>query len=224
MRFQQVQAQLLDGLMTLRGVILLLANPANTLSVYDIEDGLRRDKGTQLSVEYLLVQPGVAELAQERYLAPTPSLEQLRQCPEGSLGRAYASYIEDNGFDPAFYRQLEINDDTSYLFMRRRQTHDIWHLLTGMEIDAASEIGLKAFELAQTRGMMAGLLVAGGLIRTLLKEPETLPYLLDRVAIGYRMGMQAKPFMAQKWEEGWDQSIEEWRDELNVTVPAAYVP
>ena len=93
-----------------------------------------------------------------------------------------------------------------------------------MEIDAASEIGLKAFELAQTRGMMAGLLVAGGLIRTLLKEPETLPYLLDRVAIGYRMGMQAKPFMAQKWEEGWDQSIEEWRDELNVTVPAAYVP
>ena len=120
MRFQQVQAQLLDGLMTLRGVILLLANPANTLSVYDIEDGLRRDKGTQLSVEYLLAQPGVAELAQERYLAPTPSLEHLRQCPEGSLGRAYAGYIEDNGFDPAFYRQLEINDDTSYLFMRRR--------------------------------------------------------------------------------------------------------
>ncbi|MEO1147210.1 MAG: Coq4 family protein [Cyanobacteria bacterium J06638_22] len=224
MRFQQVQAQLLDGLMTLRGVILLLANPSNTLSVYDIEDGLRRDKGTQLSVTYLLAQPGVAELAKERYLAPTPSLEQLRQCPDESLGRAYASYIEGNGFDPTFYRQLEINDDTSYLFMRRRQTHDIWHLLTGMGIDAASELGLKAFELAQTRGMMAGLLLAGGLIRTLLKEPDDLPYLLDRIAIGYRMGMQAKPFMAQKWEEGWDQSVEEWRNQLNVIVPAAYVP
>jgi ubiquinone biosynthesis protein Coq4 len=96
--------------------------------------------------------------------------------------------------------------------------------MTGMGIDAAAEIGLKAFELAQTRGVLAGLLVAGGLIRTLLKEPESLPYLLDRIAIGYRMGMQARPFMAQKWEEGWDKSLADWREELNVTVPDAYIP
>lgn len=224
MRFERIQATLLDGLMTLRGVVSLLANPANTTSVYDIEDGLRREKGTQLSVEYLLSQPGVAELAQERYLAPTPSLEQLRQCPEGSLGRAYAAYIEDNGFDPNFYRQLNIEDDTTYLFMRRRQTHDIWHILTGMGIDAESELGLKAFELAQTRGLMAGLLVSGGLIRTLLKNPDALPYLLDRVAVGYRMGMQAAPFMAQKWEENWEKPLEDWRKDLNLTVLEVYIP
>jgi ubiquinone biosynthesis protein Coq4 len=224
MRFARVQLLLIDGLMTLRGVVSLLANPANTTSVYDIEDGLRREKSTQLSVEYLMAQPGVQELVQERYLADPPDLDQLLQCPEGSLGRAYATYIQENGFDPNFYRQLDISDDTSYLFMRRRQTHDIWHLLTGMGIDAASEIGLKAFELAQTKGTMAGLLVAGGLIRTLLKEPENLDYLLDRIAVGYRLGMKAKPFMAQKWEQAWDKPLEQWRQELNVEVADRYLP
>jgi len=224
MQFERVQVLLLDGLMTLRGVLSLLANPANTTSVYDIEDGLRREKSTQLSVDYVLAQAGVAELVQERYLAPTPSLEKLLQCPEGSLGLTYATYIQENGFDPNFYRQLTIEDETSYLFMRRRQTHDIWHLMTGMSVDAASEIGLKAFELAQTHGTMAGLLVAGALIRTLLKEPDSLNYLLDRISVGYRMGMQAKPFMAQKWEEGWDKSLTQWREELNVTAPSTYSP
>ena len=215
---------MIDGLMTLRGVISLLANPANTTSVYDIEDGLRREKSTQLSVEFLLAQSGVKDLVEERYLAPPPALEQLLQCPDGSLGKAYALYIQENGFDPNFYRQLDVSDDTSYLFMRRRQTHDIWHLLTGMGIDAAAEIGLKAFELAQTRGTMAGLLVAGGLIRTLLKEPENLNYLLDRIAVGYRMGMRAKPFMAQKWEQAWDKPLTQWREELNVEIVDQYLP
>jgi ubiquinone biosynthesis protein Coq4 len=224
MRFERVQALLIDGLMTLRGVISLLANPANTTSVYDIEDGLRREKSTQLSVEFLLAQSGVKDLVEERYLAPPPALEQLLQCPDGSLGKAYALYIQENGFDPNFYRQLDVSDDTSYLFMRRRQTHDIWHLLTGMGIDAAAEIGLKAFELAQTRGTMAGLLVAGGLIRTLLKEPENLNYLLDRIAVGYRMGMRAKPFMAQKWEQAWDKPLTQWREELNVEIVDQYLP
>jgi ubiquinone biosynthesis protein Coq4 len=28
--------------------------------------------------------------------------------------------------DPEFYRQVELEDDASYLALRMRQTHDIW--------------------------------------------------------------------------------------------------
>ncbi|MGB3533065.1 MAG: Coq4 family protein [Microcoleaceae cyanobacterium] len=224
MKIKGVQRNLVQSLMTLKGIISLIKNPSDTTSVYDIEDALIHEKPNQVSFEYILAQPNIKSILQEQYLAPEPDVEQLLKCPEDSLGYKYASYLTDSGFDPHFYRDLEIKDDVSYLFMRRRQTHDIWHIITGFGADVSSELGLKAFELAQTRSPMSALLVAGGLVKTLFESPEDLGYLLDRLAVGYRMGAKAKPFLAQKWEEHWDKSVEQWRNELNVEVPPTYVP
>ncbi len=224
MRVQDMQQMLADSLNTLRGTLSLLANPSNTLSVYDIEDGLRHQKATTLSIQFLKEQPGIQAMVTERYLAPPPDLDALLQCPVGSLGHTYATYITSHGFDANFFRSLIVDDDTSYLFLRRRQTHDIWHIVAGFDIDEESEIGLKAFELAQTRSMMSTLLIAGGLIRTLFKQPERLDYLLDRIAVGYRLGAKAQPFLAQKWELGWSKPLAEWRQELNVTPMPVYEP
>ncbi len=224
MRFKEINQFFIRSLMTLKGVISLITNPNNTTSVYDIEDALMNQKSNQLSIQFIQDQPGVQEMAQERYLALDVDVDQLLQCPENSLGYQYASYLKEAGFDPHFYRDLKIKDDVSYLLMRRRQTHDIWHIITGFGADVASELGLKCFELAQTRSPMSALLVAGGLVKTALETPEELGYLLDRLAIGYRMGAKAKPFIAQKWEENWDKSVVQWRQELNVEVPQNYVP
>jgi ubiquinone biosynthesis protein COQ4 len=224
MKIKGIHRNLVQSLMTLKGVISLIKNPNNTMSVYDIEDALTHEKPNQVSIEFILAQPGMKQIAQEQYIAPEPDVEQLLQYPENSLGYQYASYLKVSGFDPHFYRDLEIKDNVSYLFMRRRQTHDIWHIITGFGADVASELGLKAFELAQTRSPMSALLVAGGLVRTLFEDPENLGYLLDRLAVGYRMGAKAKPFLAQKWEEHWEKSIEQWRNELNVEVPPSYIP
>jgi ubiquinone biosynthesis protein COQ4 len=215
---------LADSLITLKGTLSLFANPTNTLSVYDIEDGLRHQKATTLSIQFLLDQPGIQEIVTERYLAPTPDIEALLQCPVGSLGHTYATYITSHGFDANFFRTLSVEDDTSYLFLRRRQTHDLWHIVAGFDINEESEIGLKAFELAQTRSMMSALLIAGGLIRTLFKYPERLDYLLDRIAVGYRIGAKAHPFLAQKWELEWSKPLSQWQRELNVTPMPVYQP
>lgn len=215
---------LADSLITLKGTLSLFANPTNTLSVYDIEDGLRHQKATTLSIQFLLDQPGIQEIVTERYLAPTPDIEALLQCPVGSLGHTYATYITSHGFDANFFRTLSVEDDTSYLFLRRRQTHDLWHIVAGFDINEESEIGLKAFELAQTRSMMSALLIAGGLIRTLFKYPERLDYLLDRIAVGYRIGAKAHPFLAQKWELEWSKPLSQWQRGLNVTPMPVYQP
>ncbi|HEY9826825.1 MAG TPA: Coq4 family protein, partial [Stenomitos sp.] len=79
-----------------------------------------------INLEFLSAIKGAIQLL--RYLAPPPNLEQLQQYPPDSLGYAYAKYITESGFDPEFYRAVTINDDVSYVFMRLRQTHDIWHL------------------------------------------------------------------------------------------------
>ncbi len=212
----------LEFLSTIKGAVSLLRDPSATESVYDVEDGLRHTKATLLSVEYVKCQPGVLALFNERYLAPTPNLSQLQLCPPDSLGFAYAKYITESGFDPNFYRRLPVEDDVSYLFMRLRQTHDIWHLVAGFKTDIPGELGLKAFELAQTHRTMAAILLAGGLLSTLLKAPEQLDNLLDNIATGYRLGAQVQPFLAQKWEQHWEKPLAQWRTELG--IPTASHP
>ncbi|MGF1493083.1 MAG: Coq4 family protein [Microcoleaceae cyanobacterium] len=224
MQIVEAHRNLFNSLNILRSAISLLQNPGGTDSVYKLEESLINNLPTQVSFEFIKSQAGIESLISERYLAPVPDLQQFLQYPENSLGHRYAKYIQSFGFDPLFYRNLQVKDDLTYILMRRRQTHDIWHVITGFGVDVASELGLKAFELAQTRSPMSALLVAGGLVRTLFESPEDLGYLLDRIAVGYRMGAKAKPLLAQKWEENWEKPIEQWREELNVEVSPSYIP
>jgi ubiquinone biosynthesis protein COQ4 len=218
MRIADLRRFNLDTLIVLKGVLSLVKDPTQTESVYDIEDGMKHSEAMAVATKHMLAEPGIMALAQEKYLAPIPDLQQLLQCSAGSLGHAYATYISTSGFDPAFYRSMSIEDDTSYLLLRLRQTHDIWHVVTGFSTDVPGELGLKAFELAQTRRTMAGILIAGGFLKCLLQTPAELDVLLDRIARGYRMGTHAKPLLAQKWEQHWDKPLAQWRSELG---PAA---
>ena len=106
----------LDLLGVVRGAIALVIDPSKTESVYDVEDGLRHRRATTLAVEFVKQDPGVAQIFAERYLAEPPDLEQLGQLPEGALGRVYADYLRDSGFEADFYRSLEVEDDASYFF------------------------------------------------------------------------------------------------------------
>jgi ubiquinone biosynthesis protein COQ4 len=103
-------------LTTLKGIVSLLKNPGNTLGIYDIEDGFRYRKSTELSVEFIKSQPEVDRIIQERYLAPSPDVEALIKCPFGSLGYCYAAYFKEFGLETDFYRVLTVDDDTSYIF------------------------------------------------------------------------------------------------------------
>ncbi len=38
-----------------------------------------------------------------------------------------------------------------------------------------------------------------------------------------RMGMKAKSFLAQKWEEEWQKPVAKWREELGIEVFEKYI-
>jgi ubiquinone biosynthesis protein Coq4 len=214
----------LDFLKTLKGAVTLALDPSRADATPDIEDGMIKLKATQLAIDYVKTVPGIVEIVQERYLAPPPDLASLAKLPSGSLGQCFAEYIEQTGFDPNYYRALPITDDTSYILTRLRQTHDIWHLVTGLGSNVNGELGLQAFCLAQIRIPLPILLIAGGLLRTLFTAPDELGLLLEQIAIGYRLGAKAKPFLAQKWEDNWHRPLAQLREELNVVVVDEYVP
>jgi ubiquinone biosynthesis protein Coq4 len=220
MQFQELLRRQRDVLSTLKGIITLIRDPEQTDSVYDIEDGLRHIDATRLAVEYAKSKPGVADVFAARYQAPSPDLDALRQLPPESLGYTYAHYITEAGFDPNFYRKEVVTDDISYFFIRMRQTHDIWHLVTDFDVNVEGELGLKAFELAQVRRPLSAILVAGGVIETLIKNAEAMDSLLEQIARGYRMGNRAQPLLAQKWEENWDRPLSEWRSQLDIDLNA----
>jgi len=184
--------------------------------VYDIEDGLYPSAAMQLAVDFIKTHPSTAQFLQERYIAPSPDLEALLQCPQNSLGYCYASSLTEAGFDPEFYRAIAVQDDASYVLLRLRQTHDIWHLITGFGTDVAGELGLKAFELAQTRRPMALVLLTFGLLKALLKTPDALAHLLPVISHGYQLGLHAQPLLAQKWEEQWEKPLQQWQQELSI--------
>jgi ubiquinone biosynthesis protein COQ4 len=214
----------LDLLKTLKGAVTLALDPSRADATPDIEDGMIKLKATQVAIEYTKTLPGVMEIVQERYLAPAPDMAALAQLPAGTLGYCFAEHIRETGFDPNYYRALPIIDDSSYILTRLRQTHDLWHLVTGLGSSVNGELGLQAFCLAQIRIPLPILLIAGGLLRTLLIAPEELGEALEQIAIGYRMGAKAKPFLAQKWETDWDRPLSLWRDELGIVTVDRYIP
>ncbi|MGF1457631.1 MAG: Coq4 family protein [Leptolyngbyaceae cyanobacterium] len=214
----------LDLLGVIRGAIKLVIDPSQTDSVYDVEDGLRNRRATTLAVEFVKERPEVAAIFAERYLTDPPDLNVLSQLPEQSLGYAYAHYLKSSGFEADFYRPISVDDDVSYFLLRMRQTHDIWHLVAGFDTDVPGELGLKAFELAQTRRPLSAVLLAGGVLSAVFKAPETIGPLLEQIAIGYRLGSAAHPFLAQKWEDHWARSLTEWRQQVNLTPMSEYRP
>jgi ubiquinone biosynthesis protein COQ4 len=42
--------------------------------------------------------------------------------------------------------------------------------------------------------------------------------LFDTIPVGYRMGTQAQPLLAQKWKENWEKPLAEWRSQLGIKL------
>ncbi len=211
---------LADQLKTIQSFSTLTRKPATFEAIYDLDEILRSTDLSTISVEYLKTQPGVAAIIEERYLAPVPNLTELLTYPQASLGYQFAHHMVTNQFELEFYRQREFKDDISYITLRRSQTHDIQHIVTGFRTNPAGELGLQAFQLAQMRSPLAIVILSTGLINV-LADPEQLNTHMQQVFQGWEMGLKAAPLMAQKWEEGWEKPLAQWQAELGITPPSA---
>ncbi|MEO1185657.1 MAG: ubiquinone biosynthesis protein, partial [Cyanobacteria bacterium J06636_27] len=46
----------------------------------------------------------------------------------------------------------------------------------------------------------------------------------DQTARGMAMGLEMKPVIAQRFEDGWDKPMQQWRKELNISNPVIDEP
>jgi ubiquinone biosynthesis protein COQ4 len=155
-----------------RALRILLADAERTEQAFEIIAAVS-GKDFERFFQRFVADPGGRALLAERpsLLAALSDRARLRALPPGSLGRAYAEFMDTAHLDPrglvdaesiseAGRRIATIDPEREWLGHRMRDMHDLWHVLTGYGRDEAGEAANLAFSWAQTRYRGMGFIVA----------------------------------------------------------------
>ncbi|MBL8684001.1 MAG: hypothetical protein JNK05_32815 [Myxococcales bacterium] len=208
----------------------LLDDPDDLPQVFTVIDALSGD-----TIERIAKRVGESSDG-AKLLDETPNIvdtlrdrEALRAMPEGSLGRAYLRFLESEGISADGI--IEASDKTeahhahagesrqqTWVRERMRDTHDLWHAVTGYKGDVAGEIALLAFSFAQVRNPAIALIIAAAMSKGLTRTHGRL--ILD----GFVRGAKARYFPEQRWETMLAKPVSEVRAMLGVGDPPVYEP
>jgi ubiquinone biosynthesis protein COQ4 len=206
------------GLGLLRKV---LDNPADTEQVLAFLGVINSGQSTHARVARFFADPdGEALYAAHRAIdSRTLDLDKLAALPEGTLGHAYAKFLRSHGITPEIFDGAPpgiSNPRRSYVIQRMRQTHDLWHVVTGCETDPAGEVALQAFTFSQIRTPGSAFLAVFGALRR-VRERRDVGVLRDVVTL-YRTGKRAGQLPTFAWEDHWATPLAEVRAMLGLPV------
>jgi ubiquinone biosynthesis protein COQ4 len=197
-------------------IIGLNRNPQRTDLVFVVGNSLYKLGKFQAVHQIIQANPAALKVIAERKLISGFSLPTLAQLPPGQLGRVYADHMLGLNLNPDFFpRPAQINDDT-FIMLRLRQTHDLWHVVTGFDTSVHGEIGLLSFTLAQMEPPLPMLLLGSAIIKTAIVNQGNLVPLMDAIVKGWKMGRSAKAFFPYEWENSWNMDLSLVRRELGI--------
>lgn len=144
----------------LKAFTRLLRNPDDTTQVFLMGIVLNAPMFPDLLLRIMTDEAGPA-LVHDRPVisSKTVDFDALRKLPPSTLGGAYMRYLDDNKLDPDLFKPPPgLPEVPRWIVTRIRQTHDVWHALTGYGPDVPGELALQAFTYGQL-GMPSALLL-----------------------------------------------------------------
>lgn len=201
----------------------ILADPDQTDQVLVFLSLINSGSSTAARIDRFFADPSGQALYDEHRAidSRTVDLDALAALPEGTLGRAYATFLRSHGLSPEVFDGPPdgISDPRrSYVVQRMRQTHDLWHVVTGCETDPAGEVALQAFTYAQVRSPGSAILAVTGALKGVRQKPGIVR---DMISL-YRIGARARRLPSFAWEDHWATPLSEVRAMLRLPVePAA---
>ena len=210
-----------------RALATLLKDPDDLPQVFTLIESLSGTAPHRLLRRLRRTESGRRMLQRRPDIAPTLSDRGgLRRMPEGSLGRAYLAFVEAEGISAQGIKSASeeghITDSSSadfaFLHMRMRDTHDLWHAVTGYEGDVVGELSLLAFTLAQNWNTAVALLVGAAFLKGFGRTETHV------IREGYRRGKRSAWLPATEWETLLERPLEEVRALLEVGPPPVYTP
>jgi ubiquinone biosynthesis protein COQ4 len=212
----------------LKALRRLMTNKEDTGQVFEIMRALNGDS-TARNFDRLLKTPGGGRLAYEHVELEPLLMDDawLDSFAEGSVGAAYRTFVRSERLsaeglaDISRQGQTRIAIEHPYAWFGRRirDTHDIWHILTGYHRDGLGEACLVAFSYAQTGGVGWGLIALGALLRTRGQGGG-----LARKAIwqGYQRGRRASWLPGEDYVALMSEPLEAARRRFGLTPATAY--
>jgi ubiquinone biosynthesis protein COQ4 len=201
----------------------------DTTHVFTIVDALRGSSDLRNVARMRTSAIGRAILDERRSMLDVLSgRERLRALPEGSLGRVYLAFMEREGLSAD---GLAAAADEGYLNRSpdpevrtfadwARDSHDLWHVLTGYGRDPLGELCLLGVLYSQIRNPGTAFIALLGLTQVPFEYPGAPAF--RAVLQGFRIGRRARWMIAQDWEALLARPIEEVRMELGLERPTYY--
>lgn len=207
----------------------LLANGDDTTQVFRIMRALNVGNAPMNYARFIATEAGGrmayerAELAQ---VFSQPGFAE-RFAP-GTVGAAYADFLRSTGYSAdglAEVSRINQEEDMRHPYAwfgrRVRDSHDIWHILTGYKADESlGEACLVAFSYAQVGGLGWALIGGAAAMKSIKVTGNTL--FAKAVWEGYRNGRKAKWVSGEDYVALMDEPIDAVRARLGIATPVAY--
>jgi ubiquinone biosynthesis protein COQ4 len=148
--------------------------------------------------------------------------DQLRGLPDGSFGREFIRFLDDQGLDAndisVDMSDTELNSDSQYMMNHFYSTHDIWHVVTGFDSDLPGELGLQAFYASKGPSRFPLLMISLGLMNSFIFRREDKDKHFSAIARGWTMGKNSQPFFGVDWKSYWEMPLTDLRALLGISA------
>jgi ubiquinone biosynthesis protein COQ4 len=208
----------------------LMANGDDTTQVFRIMRALNVGNGPKNYARLIATVEGGRLASEHVELAERFSDRAfVRQFAPGTVGAAYRAFLETTGYSADGLVQVSKIDSEDQVahpyawFGRRvRDTHDIWHVLTGYKADESlGEACLVAFSYAQVGGLGWAFIGGAAALKSLSVTRNTL--FARAVWEGYRNGRRARWISGEDYLALLAEPIETARARLGIVTPTAYL-
>jgi ubiquinone biosynthesis protein Coq4 len=195
----------------------IVQDPNRLEEVFHLIESINENpRHSQHLVEGYRKMPHGAQALRDKPRIGAINLEVLGRLPEGTLGHEYARFMRRHGLDPSALPSYPVEDDASFIEAHLRETHDVWHVVTGFEPNVAGELGLQAFYLAQFPNHVALAILSAGILNTLIYGFEDSEARMNQIARGWLMGRKARPLFGTDWKKLWSTPLSEVRARLGL--------
>jgi ubiquinone biosynthesis protein COQ4 len=209
----------------------LIADKEDTEQVFHIIEALRDGRFVRSAERFFAGPVGQRALATDEHL---PNLlddhDRLRKLPANSVGQAYVRFMQKEGltaqglvdeFEKFRKDQPHYNDLLERYSNRLRDTHDLFHVLTGYGRDALGEQCVLAFSYSLNPNWGI-LFIAWAGARVLKKQVRTDAPVYAAVREAQRIGRAAANIAQEDIEALLSEPLIEARKRLNIAEPVTY--
>ena len=212
----------------LKALQRLLADKEDTGQVFEIMAALNGDS-TARGFRRLLETPQGGRLAYERLeLAPRLMDDAwLDSFAPGTVGAAYRDFVRSENISAEGLAeiarqkrgQVEAAHPYAWFGRRTRDSHDIWHILSGYHRDGLGEACLVAFSYAQTGSLGWAVIALGAALKS--GRGQSRPH-KRAIWQGYRRGKAAAWLAGEDYQRLMSEPLDAARRRLNISPATLY--